>query len=583
MSIRLLLTELVSAAFADAGYSGEYGQVTVSNRPDLCQFQCNGAMAAAKQYRKAPIMIAGDVVRRLEADGRFASVTAAAPGFINLTLEDAFLAEQVRAMAADPRLLLPTLKKETVVVDFGGPNVAKPLHVGHLRPAILGDSMCRLARFLGKDVIGDVHLGDWGLPMGLVIAEIKRMYPDLVYFDPSYTGDYPDGAPVTVDELNDIYPRASARSKTDPQFAAEAGRITVELQRKQPGYYALWERIRAVSVADIRSIYDILGVHFDVWYGERDADPYIPRVLDILKDKGLLYESQGAMVVDVATEADREPMPPMILVKSDGGTNYEVTDLGTLLQRKEDWNPASVLYFVDNRQAFHFKQVFRCAALGGITGDTVCEHCENGTINGPDGKPFKTRDGGVMRLMDMITMVSDSAYEKVKDSDALDDAEKRSVAQAVGVAAIKIGDMLNHRSKDYVFDMERFLSSEGKTGPYLQYTTVRIGSVLEKAAQRGEAPGELMPPASDTERSLMLSLLSVSDALVRAYQEKAPNVICETLFDVAGLFNRFYFENKILTCPDSAQRASWLALLQTTYRMQNTLLGLLGITVPAHM
>ena len=522
MSVRLLLTELVSEAFASAGYSSEYGQVTVSNRPDLCQFQCNGAMAAARQYRKAPLVIASDVVRRLEGDSRFAAVSAVAPGFINLTLQDAFLAQLIRDMAADSRLLLPTLEKETIVVDFGGPNVAKPLHVGHLRPAILGDSMCRLARFLGKDVIGDVHLGDWGLPMGLVIAEIKRMYPDLVYFDPDFTGEYPDGAPVTVDELNEIYPRASARSKTDPAFAAEAGRITVALQRKQPGYYALWERIRAVSVADIRSIYDILGVHFDVWYGERDADPYIPRVLDILKQKGLLYESQGALVVDVATEEDREPMPPMILVKSDGGTNYEVTDLGTLLQRKEDWNPAAILYFVDNRQAFHFKQVFRCAAKGGILGDTVCEHCENGTINGPDGKPFKTRDGGVMRLMDMIEMVSDSAYEKVKDSDALDDAEKRNVARAVGVAAIKIGDMLNHRSKDYVFDMDRFLSSEGKTGPYLQYTTVRINSVLEKAAQRGEPLGELLPPASDTERSLMLSLLSVSDALVRAYQEKAP-------------------------------------------------------------
>ena len=583
MSVRLLLTELVSEAFASAGYSSEYGQVTVSNRPDLCQFQCNGAMAAARQYRKAPLVIASDVVRRLEGDSRFAAVSAVAPGFINLTLQDAFLAQLIRDMAADSRLLLPTLEKETIVVDFGGPNVAKPLNVGHLRPDILGDSMCRLARFLGKDVIGDVHLGDWGLPMGLVIAEIKRMYPDLVYFDPDFTGEYPDGAPVTVDELNEIYPRASARSKTDPAFAAEAGRITVALQRKQPGYYALWERIRAVSVADIRSIYDILGVHFDVWYGERDADPYIPRVLDILKQKGLLYESQGALVVDVATEEDREPMPPMILVKSDGGTNYEVTDLGTLLQRKEDWNPAAILYFVDNRQAFHFKQVFRCAAKGGILGDTVCEHCENGTINGPDGKPFKTRDGGVMRLMDMIEMVSDSAYEKVKDSDALDDAEKRDVARAVGVAAIKIGDMLNHRSKDYVFDMDRFLSSEGKTGPYLQYTTVRINSVLEKAAQRGEPLGELLPPASDTERSLMLSLLSVSDALVRAYQEKAPNVICETLFDVAGLFNRFYFENKILTCPDPARRASWLSLLQTTHRMQNTLLGLLGITVPEHM
>lgn len=584
MIIRRMLTDIVSDAFEACGFARELGAVTESNRPDLCQFQCNGALAAAKQYKTAPINIAKEVAEKLKSDDRFSLVEAVMPGFLNISLSDELLAGLMQDMAKDDRLLLPLMEQRTIVVDYGGPNIAKPLHVGHLRSAIIGDSLCRLARFLGHQVIGDVHLGDWGLQMGLVIAEIKRDQPDLVYFDPDYSGEYPETSPVTVDELNEIYPRASARSKEDEAFAAEAANITVQLQNQHPGYTALWKHIRKASVDDLKANYNILDVHFDKWLGESDADPYIPKVLEILEKRGLLKESDGAMVVDVALFEDKEPVPPMIVVKSNGGDIYGTTDLGTLLQRKTDWDPDEVWYVVDNRQALHFKQVFRCAALAGYLGETTCCHIGFGTMNGKDGKPYKTREGGVMRLSDLIASITDSAYKKTVESDVVDgDEEKLAVAQTVGVAALKVGDLVNHRAKDYIFDMDRFLATEGKTGPYLQYTAVRINSVLEKAKEAREPCGEILPPGSDTERELMLSLLSVSDALLRAYEDKAPSVVCEKLFDISGVFNRFYFENRILTSPDSGRRASWLSLLDLTYKMLGILLNLLGIKVPERM
>lgn len=572
MNILSVLTEIISAAFVARGYDASYGTVTVSNRPDLCHYQCNGALPAAKAHKKNPLAIAGEVADGLRGDTRFASIETAPPGFINLRLSDGFLAELSQNMAADERLLLPLMERKTIVVDYGGPNVAKPLHVGHLRSAIIGDSLCRLARFLGHKVVGDIHLGDWGLQMGLVIAALEDK-----------------GSPsFTAGDLNELYPAASARSKTDAAFAERAAERTAALQRGEPALRAMWRQIRDVSVADLKGSYEILGVSFDCWYGESDADPYIVRVMEVLRERSLLRESDGALVVDVALPDDKEPMPPMIAQKSNGADIYGTTDLGTLLQRKEDYSPDEVWYVVDNRQAFHFKQVFRCAKLAGILSgdgkDTACLHVPFGTMNGKDGKPYKTREGGVMRLSDLIGTVIENALRKVNESDIpMTEEERAAAARKLGMAALRVGDMQNHRTKDYIFDMERFLASEGKTGPYLQYTVVRIRSVLAKAAEQKLSAGAILPPESDAERDLMLSFPLVSDALLRAFADKAPSAICDILFEVAGRFNHFYFEHKILQNPDEARRASWLALLTLTDRLLFILLDILGVEIPDHM
>ncbi|MCL1806638.1 MAG: arginine--tRNA ligase [Oscillospiraceae bacterium] len=570
MNILSALTETLSDAFAKCGYDASYGVVTISNRPDLCHYQCNGALPAAKAHKKNPLAIAGEAAALLQGDGRFSSVETAPPGFINLRLSDVYLASLAKDMAADERLLLPLMERKTIIVDYGGPNVAKPLHVGHLRSAIIGESLCRLARFLGHKVIGDIHLGDWGLQMGLVIAEMEER------------GLGADG--VTAEDLNEIYPAASAKAKTDAAFAEKAAARTAALQKGDPGARKDWASIMSVSKADLRRSYDILGVSFNCWYGESDADPYVPRVMNILQERGLLRESEGALVVDVALPDDKEPMPPMLVQKTNGADIYGTTDLGTLLQRKELFDPDEAWYVTDNRQAFHFKQVFRCAKLAGLLEKIQCFHFPFGTMNGKDGKPYKTREGGVMRLNDLIDTVVENALRKVNESDIpMTGEEKTEAAYKLGMAALKIGDMQNHRTKDYVFDMDRFLSSEGKTGPYLQYTVVRIRSVLAKAREAGIAAGEILPPETDAERDLLLALPLVSDALLRAFSDKAPSVLCETLFDMAGRFNRFYFEHKILQCPGHALRASRLAMLGLVDRVLTVLLDILSVEIPSHM
>ena len=574
MNILTALTEALSAAFARRGYDASYGAVTVSNRPDLCHYQCNGALPAAKAYKKNPLAIAGEVAEFLRGDERFAAVETAPPGFINLRLSDSFLAELAGDMAADERLLLPLMEKRTILVDYGGPNVAKPLHVGHLRSAIIGDALYRLARFLGHDVIGDIHLGDWGLQIGLVIAEMidREIQKET----------------ITAEALNEIYPAASAKAKTDLAFAEKAAVLTAKLQQFDEELLAYWRLILTVSMAALKRDYTVLGVHFDHWKGESDAEPYLPRVLALLRERGLLRESDGALVVDVALPEDKEPMPPMLIQKSNGAGIYGTTDLGTLLQRGEDFHPDEVWYVVDNRQSFHFKQVFRCAKLAGILDiegkEMQCLHFPFGTMNGKDGKPYKTREGGVMRLSDLIETVTSNARRKVDESGiAMSEAEKTEAARMLGIAALRIGDMQNHRTKDYIFDMERFLASEGKTGPYLQYTAVRIRSVLAKAKDAGLALGTILPPGTDAERDLLLALPLVSDALLRAYADKAPSAVCDVLFDVAGRFNRFYFEHKILQCPDEGLRASRLGLLELTDRLLTILLDVLGVEIPSHM
>ncbi len=581
------LTAIVEEAFAAAGYNKELGAVTFSDRPDLCQFQCNGALTGAKIHRKSPMMIANDVISHLSENEIFKSVTVAPPGFINMILSDEFIAEEAAKMVESDRLALPVTEKKTIVVDYGGPNVAKPLHVGHLRAAIIGETLKRLARFLGNDVIGDVHLGDWGLQMGLIISELRRERPELCYFDENYTGEYPAESPVTIDDLSRLYPQASARSKEDEEFRMAAMQATKELQNGRAGYVALWRKFLEVSVADLKRSYARLGVDFDKWLGESDADPYVAPLLKILDDKKLTYLSDGALIADVAEETDEEPMPPVIISKSDGSQLYATTDLATIIQRAEDFNPNEIWYVVDSRQSMHFKQVFRLAKKAGLVDDdTVLYHVGFGTMNGSDGKPYKTREGGVMSLSVLIDSAKAAAKERIEASEVakdLTDAERDDVAEKIGIAAIKFGDLINHRARDYIFDLDRFLATEGKTGPYLQYTVVRITSLLNKAMAANAVPGKLLPPQSDTERELLIKLFSVGDVLLRAFEDKTPNAICEVMFDIAGLFNRFYFENKILAQENEEIRASWLGIIELVRRMLLMLLDIFSTDVPEKM
>jgi len=586
-TLRMRLTAIVEEAFVAAGYDKSLGAVTFSDRPDLCQFQCNGALTGAKLHRKSPMMIANDVLAILSQKEIFKSVSVAPPGFINIILSDEFIAEEATKMSESDRLELPVMDEKTIVVDYGGPNVAKPLHVGHLRAAIIGETLKRLARFLGHNVIGDVHLGDWGLQMGLIISELEREQPSLCYFDENYTGEYPAESPVTIDDLSKLYPQASARSKDDEEFRARAMRATYDLQNGRRGYVALWKKFLEVSVADLKRSYARLGVDFDKWLGESDADPYVPGLLKTLEEKKLTYLSDGALIADVAEESDEEPMPPVIISKSDGSALYATTDLATIVQRMADFKPDEMWYVVDSRQSMHFKQVFRLAKKAGLVNDdTELFHVGFGTMNGKDGKPYKTREGGVMSLSVLIDSAKAASRERIDASEIakeLSESERDAIAETIGIAAIKFGDLINHRSRDYIFDLDRFLATEGKTGPYLQYTVVRITSLLTKAKEAGAALGKLIAPESDTERELLIKLFSVGDVLIRAFQDKTPNSICEVMFDIAGLFNRFYFENKILANENEAIRASWLRTVELVRRMLVTLLAIFSTDVPERM
>ncbi len=573
-----VLTGLVSAAFEKQGYSPELGAVSVSDRMDLCQFQCNGAFAAAKLYHKAPFIVAGEVAAVLAENPVFAKAEVVKPGFLNLTLADDFLLSLMRDIAADENLGVPQAEKpETIIIDYGGPNVAKPLHIGHLRSAIIGESIKRLARATGRRVYGDIHMGDWGLQIGLVIAELASRHPDWPCFDP----DFPQGGEVpelNVDLLSEVYPAASKRSKEEPEFKAAAQAATFELQRGRSGYMALWREIMRVSVADLKANYARLGVDFDLWYGESDADRYEPKLLDILTSKGLLVESEGAKVVEVTQDDDKAPMPPVIIKKSDNSSIYATTDLSTIIQRQEDFDPDRIWYVVDKRQSLHFTQVFRCARKAGL----VREECELeflgfGTMNGSDGHAYKTRDGGVMRLSDLLDAAESAAAEKLAASEFTQGANLSDTARKVGIAAVKFGDLINHRSKDYVFDMDKFLSFEGKTGTYLLYSVTRINSILRRAGLDDGAPMAAQRVYTDAERELMLTILLSGEAFVRAFDEKAPNYICESAYDLAVAFSRFYHDNHILSETDGAKRSAWLGLCALTRRLLIKHLDVLGI------
>jgi len=584
-TMRDRLTAILSKAFEEAGYDASLGGVTVSNRPDLCQYQCNGALSAAKMYKKNPAMIAKEVIDRLEGNPIFGTVEFAPPGFINLKLSDGFFVDELTAMNSDNGLCLPRVDEpKTIVLDYGGPNVAKPLHVGHLRTAIIGESLSRLARLLGNKVITDVHLGDWGLQMGMIITGLEERRPDLPYFDENFTGEYPKEAPVSIDDLNHIYPEASARAKADEEFMARCQRATNELQNGRRGYLALWNHFIDVSVSDLKASYATLNVGFDYWYGESDAYPYVAGVIDDLKKRGLSHESDGAVVVDIAEESDNEPMPPILVEKSDGSSLYATTDIATIVQRMKDFKPDEIWYVVDKRQSLHFKQVFRCVRKAGyVNADTKLIHIANGTMNGKDGKPYKTREGGVMRLSDLIGTATDAAKAKIVETGIVAGEDVETISRQVGISALKLGDLSNHYSKDYIFDMDRFLATEGRTGPYLLYTTVRFNSILRRAQESGIHPGPVLAPASEAERDLALKLFGVGDSLVYALAEHAPSVVCDTLFDIAAAASRFYNENRILTCPDEARRASWLTLMSVTSRMLTALLDVIAVEVPENM
>ena len=581
------MAEELSSAFEKAGYDPSYGKVGVSNRPDLCEYQCNGAMAGAKAYKKAPFMIADDVVANLADSKVFSMKEMVKPGFINLKVSEEFLADYLKEMEKDEKLGADTAKEpKTIVIDYGGPNVAKPLHVGHLRSAIIGESIKRIGRFVGHKVIGDVHLGDWGLQMGLIITELKHRQPELVYFDDSYTGEYPAEAPFTISELEEIYPCASGKSKEDEAYRQEALEATHLLQQGKPGYMALWNHIMSVSVTDLKRNYANLNVSFDLWKKESDAQPYIPDMVEMMKEKGFAYEDQGALVVDVKEETDTKEIPPCMLLKSDGASLYTTTDLATIVERMKLFQPDEILYVVDKRQELHFIQVFRCARKTGLVEeDTRLSFLGFGTMNGKDGKPFKTREGGVMRLENLIADIDEEMFTKIVENRSVRDKDARDTAKIVGLAAIKYGDLSNQATKDYIFDVDRFTSFEGNTGPYILYTIVRIKSILNRYVEAGgnlEA-GEILPASNGSEKNLMLQLSGFGSMIESAFEEKAPHKICAYIYEVSNAFNSFYHETKILSEENQAQKESYIRLLQLTKRVLETSIDLLGFEAPDKM
>ena len=589
-----LITDEVTKAFTDCGYDAKYGKVTLSNRPDLCEYQCNGAMAAAKEYKKAPFMIADEVAAKLAEASMFSMTESVKPGFLNLKLDEAFLASYVADMQKDEgRFGCEKAKNpKTIMIDYGGPNVAKPLHVGHLRSAIIGESIKRIGKFAGHKVIGDVHLGDWGLQMGLIITELKLRQPDLVYFDENFEGEYPKEAPFTISELEEIYPTASKKSKEDEAYKEAAMQATYELQNGRKGYQALLSHILNVSVTDLKKNYENLNVSFELWKGESDAQPYIPAMVQKMKDDGFAYVSDGALVVDVKEDTDTKEIPPCMILKSDGASLYNTTDLATIVWREEDYDPDEIIYVVDKRQELHFVQVFRCARKTGLVKpETELKFLGFGTMNGKDGKPFKTRDGGVMRLEYLVSEIDNEMLKKItenqkaKENLGISEEEAKETAKTVALAAIKYGDLSNQASKDYIFDIDRFTSFEGNTGPYILYTIVRIKSILHKYHDLGKsAEGAVITSAhSESEKNLMLEISKFNAVIDGAFADTAPHKICSYIYDLANAFNSFYHETKIMSEEDETVQKSYIRLLELTKSVLETSIDLLGFCTGAYV
>ena len=589
-----LITDEVTKAFTECGYDAKYAKVTLSNRPDLCEYQCNGAMAAAKEYKKAPFMIADEVVEKLAANPMFAMAESVKPGFLNLKIDEAYLADYVAKMQEDDGRFgcEKTEAPKTIMIDYGGPNVAKPLHVGHLRSAIIGESVKRIGKFMGHNVIGDVHLGDWGLQMGLIITELKQRRPELVYFDDTYTGEYPEEAPFTISELEEIYPTASKKSKEDEAYKEAAMQATFELQHGKRGYQALLKHILNVSVTDLKRNYANLNVSFELWKGESDAQPYIPDMVQKMKDDGFAYISDGALVVDVKEETDTKEIPPCMILKSDGASLYNTTDLATMVWRMKDYNPDELIYVVDKRQELYFTQVFRCARKTGIVKpETELKFLGFGTMNGKDGRPFKTRDGGVMRLEHLISGINEEMLAKIQENQktkenlGISTEEAENTAKMVALAAIKYGDLSNQASKDYIFDIDRFTSFEGNTGPYILYTIVRIKSILNKYHGLGkDESGAVIGAAhSKSEKDLMLELSKFNAVMESAFEETAPHKICSYIYDLANAFNSFYHGTKIMSEENETVQKSYIRLLELTKSVLETCIDILGFSAPERM
>ena len=582
-----LIAEELAEAFEKAGYDRKYAKVTLSNRPDLCEYQCNGAMAGAKTYHKAPIMIAEDVVALLQDSRCLSEAGAVKPGFINMKLKEEYVADYLNQMEETSDLgLEKTENPEMIVVDYGGPNVAKPLHVGHLRSAIIGESVKRISRKMGHKVLGDIHLGDWGYQMGLIITELRERKPDLPYFDDAFEGEYPQEAPFTIGELEEIYPTASGRAKEDEAYRENALHATYLLQNGHRGYTAIWNHIMHVSVTDLKKNYANLNVDFDLWKGESDAQAYIPDMIDRLKKDGYAHLDQGALVIDVQEETDTKEIPPCMIQKSDGASLYGTTDLATLVQRVEDYRPDRIIYVVDKRQELHFVQVFRAAKKTGIVPEeTSLKFLGFGTMNGKDGKPFKTREGGVMRLENLIAEITEEMYRKIDENRTVEEAEAKETAKIVGMAAIKYGDLSNQASKDYVFDVDRFTSFEGNTGPYILYTIVRIKSILNKYQASGhELEGlKVAGATSESEKALMLEVVKYNEVMETAFEELAPHKICAYIYDLANAFNRFYHETRILAEEDEEKQKSYIALLKVTKNVLEACIDVLGFEAPERM
>jgi arginyl-tRNA synthetase len=570
--------DVVKTAFEELGYDRDTGKVNISNRPDLCQFQCNGALANAKKFKKSPMIIANDVLNKLKVNNIFSKIETVAPGFINIDINDEFLICYVNKMNNVDNYGVSSVSEiKKIVVDYGGANVAKPLHVGHLRPAIIGESVKRIAKFLGHNVIGDVHLGDWGLPIGMVIAEVKRRNASLPYFDDDFAGEYPIEAPFTIDELEEIYPYASRLSKSDTLFMEQAKQITAELQQGKKGYIALWDHILNVSVTDLKKNYEALDVHFELWNGESDAQKLIPEMIELLKEEGYAKESEGALIFEVAKSEDRSPIPPLLLLKSDGASLYGTTDLATVLERVRDMKADEIIYLADKRQSLHYEQFFRAAKKSGIAKDTTeLSYIGFGTMNGQDGKPFKTRDGGVMRLSILIKELQDASKAKLVNNKSLSEEEIEEISAKVGLAALKYGDLSNQASKDYIFDIERFISFEGNTGPYMLYTIVRIKSILNKANYINNDI-KISIPKSDSERRLMLQLVKFNETIKLSFKERAPHKICEFIYELSNCFNKFYNDTQILSEEDENKKSSWLTLINLVKDVLEQSLNLLGI------
>lgn len=584
-----LVEEIVSEAFDSCGFDRKFAGVSISNRPDLCEYQCNGAMPAAKQYKKPPFEIASQIVSQLSDHPAFKEIEAVNPGFINIILHEKFISEYVNVMKDDTRFgSEESENKRKIIVDFGGANIAKPLHVGHLRSAIIGESIKRICRYMGHEVIGDVHLGDWGLQMGLIITELKERQPDLPYFDEGFDGSYPLEAPFTITELEEIYPAANARSKSDETFKDAARLATYELQNGRRGYFALWSHILNVSIKDLKINYDNLHVHFDVWKKESDAQPYIPDMVDYMKREGYTRVSDGALVVDVMEETDNKEIPPCMILKSDGATLYNTTDLATIVERRKLFDPNHIIYVVDKRQGLYFEQVFRCAKKTKLVDEeTKFTFIGFGTMNGKDGKPFKTRDGGVMRLEDLISSINEAVYAKIMDNRVMPEEEARQISKIIGLSALKYGDLSNQATKDYVFDIERFTSFEGNTGPYILYTIVRIKSILEKYRERNEdlnpKESNILPAYQESEKNLMLEVVKYNEVVESAFEELAPHRISAYIFDLSNAFNRFYHETKILSESDKSRQSSYIELIILVKKILEQCIDMLGFEAPEKM